>query len=343
MARTEARLAVSIWQDPEFLALGPMEQRGFMFLISQPDLAYTGVIALRERRWSQSAAGLNRDDVERDVKGLEAQRFVVVDWDREELLVRTLMRGDRVYKQPQILSVAREQLASVTSPIIRRALLAELEIIAGLEMVKASADIVAEMIATLRASLPDQTPASPVDPAPHPAPQGPEEGSAHPTDEPAEHPHGEWGVVTAVSRDIPTTHVPSPSPQLTLLPGGADAPEPVKPAKQPRPPADPTKNPDFMAWYGKTYPRREARPVAYKAYLNAVPSKITHDELMAKTGAWVADQTRRGRTVDYFPHPATWLNQERWGDEISAARASPPGRHQTYQNPTDPDAYYGDL
>ena len=51
MARSEARLSVEIWNDPDFLALSADAQRMYMFLISQSDLAHDGVLALRERRW----------------------------------------------------------------------------------------------------------------------------------------------------------------------------------------------------------------------------------------------------------------------------------------------------
>ena len=126
MARSEARLSVSIWNDRDFLALSPGAQRMFMFLISQSDLAHDGVIALRERRWSKSAANLARADVERDLAELHDARFVVVDEDAEELLIRSFIRRDKVYRQPNVLRAAADHLDVVTSPAILAALADEL-------------------------------------------------------------------------------------------------------------------------------------------------------------------------------------------------------------------------
>jgi hypothetical protein len=126
MARTEARLMVSIWEDPDFLALSATAQRLFMFLISQPDLAHDGVIPLRERRWSKKAAGMTAAQVAADLDELSATRFVVVDEDTEELLVRSFIRRDKVYRQPNVLRSARDHLSTVSSAAIRDSVGAEL-------------------------------------------------------------------------------------------------------------------------------------------------------------------------------------------------------------------------
>jgi len=148
MARSEARLLVSIWDDPDFLALSPMSQRMYMFLISQPDLAHDGVIALRERRWSKKAAGLSVERVTDTLDELSTARFVVVDADTEELLIRSFIRGDKVYRQPNVLMSAADHLATVSSREIHAVIAAELARIADMNDVpegsrKAFAQIVA--------------------------------------------------------------------------------------------------------------------------------------------------------------------------------------------------------
>ena len=75
-------------------------------------------------------------------------------------------------------------------------------------------------------------------------------------------------------------------------------------------------DPDFDLWY-KTYPRREARGAAEKAY--AAARKIaTAEELLA--GATKARQ--KYTDPKFTPMPATWLNQKRWQDECGAAASS---------------------
>lgn len=75
-------------------------------------------------------------------------------------------------------------------------------------------------------------------------------------------------------------------------------------------------DPDFEAWW-KTYPRREAKGAAEKAY--AAAKKIaTAEELLA--GATKARQ--RYTDPKFTPMPATWLNQKRWQDESGASGPS---------------------
>jgi hypothetical protein len=150
MARTEARIAVSIWDDEDFLALPPGPQRLFLFLISQRDLAHTGVLALRERRWSKASAKLTPADVTADLEVLQETRFIVVDEDTEELLVRSFIRRDKVYRQPNVLRAAQDHLAVISSQQILGTLADELRRIARADdLNETSAGIVAEMIAAL--------------------------------------------------------------------------------------------------------------------------------------------------------------------------------------------------
>lgn len=142
MARDEARIFTAIWQDDHFLSLSPDEQRLYLFLLSQPDLSYCGVIALRERRWSKKARGLTVEQISEALAALAANPsgnpslnpsgspvsgpLVVVDEDAEEVFVRSLIRLDGIWKQPNLLKAAREAARLIQSPQIRRALVAEL-------------------------------------------------------------------------------------------------------------------------------------------------------------------------------------------------------------------------
>lgn len=127
MARSHARLLASIWEDDDFITLPPGAQRMYMFLISQRDLQHCGVIALRERRWSKKACGMTADGVRTELEVLAARRYVIIDDDAEELLVRSLMRRDKVYAQPNVFKAAADQIRAVSSREIRTVLLEELE------------------------------------------------------------------------------------------------------------------------------------------------------------------------------------------------------------------------
>lgn len=83
---------------------------------------------------------------------------------------------------------------------------------------------------------------------------------------------------------------------------------------------------DFDAWY-EAYPRKVARPAAFKAYLKA-RKKADAATLLAGIEAY------RKRKPDYadWAYPATWLNSERWLDQPDSLPANPVNGHQ------DPDA-----
>lgn len=74
------------------------------------------------------------------------------------------------------------------------------------------------------------------------------------------------------------------------------------------------------------YPRRVAKKEALKAWNRIDPSQ--HTAILIAVVAWRS--TWLARDLQYTPHPATWLNGERWTDELpqslhsSHARAESP-------------------
>lgn len=128
MPRSEARVYTSIWDDEDFLALPPCPQRLYLFLISQKDLTHCGVIPLRPGRWARKAKGLTAAQINADLEVLAAgpRPLVIIDEDTGELLVRSLVRHDGVWKVPNIMKSARESAALIESAAIRGALLREL-------------------------------------------------------------------------------------------------------------------------------------------------------------------------------------------------------------------------
>lgn len=128
MARSHGRVFASIWAPgSDFLTLSPGSQLRYLFLISQPDLEHSGVIPLRERRWSRSCAGGSVEQIQTELAELADARYVVIDEDSEELLVRSLIRRDEVWKQPNVFKSAARSVRTVTSPAIKAELLTELK------------------------------------------------------------------------------------------------------------------------------------------------------------------------------------------------------------------------
>src|SRR5699024_12652720 len=55
---------------------------------------------------------------------------------------------------------------------------------------------------------------------------------------------------------------------------------------------------------------------AEKAYKSAVPKKISHDDLMAKTTAYWSHVKASGTDIQYVPYPGKWLRAEQWDDDL---------------------------
>ena len=127
MAREYARIMTAIWRNPEFRALSETQQRGYLFLVTQPDISAAGVLALRVRRWADMASSSSPDSLAQVLKELEAGRFIVVDWDVEELLIRSFIRWDGGFNNPKRKPVIVRDAEAVESGRVRRALAAEFE------------------------------------------------------------------------------------------------------------------------------------------------------------------------------------------------------------------------
>lgn len=72
---------------------------------------------------------------------------------------------------------------------------------------------------------------------------------------------------------------------------------------------------DFADWYTH-YPRKVGKGQALKAY-RAARKKVDHQTLVDRLVQQIPVITAKG--AEFTPHPATWLNGERWDDEHADA------------------------
>jgi hypothetical protein len=98
MARSHARIVTSIWADRHFKTLSSDAQRLYFLLLSQPDLNHAGALSLTVRRWAGLSADREEALVRSSLSELEALRYIVVDYDTEEVVIRTFVRNDGVWK-----------------------------------------------------------------------------------------------------------------------------------------------------------------------------------------------------------------------------------------------------
>lgn len=127
MARGHGRILTSIWEDPDFLALDEREQRLYLFLISQPNLNHAGLLDLTLRRWSRKARGLTSAELEKLLQRLEETQFIVMDEDTEELLIRSFVRNDGVWRMPKVMGSMVSGALEISSRRLQTALLAEMD------------------------------------------------------------------------------------------------------------------------------------------------------------------------------------------------------------------------
>ena len=94
------------------------------------------------------------------------------------------------------------------------------------------------------------------------------------------------------------------------------------PLEAPRPTPRNSADEDFAAWWA-LYPRKVGKGQAMKAY-TAARKKATAEALVA--AAEIQGPLLMARGAQYCPHPATWLNGERWRDEPADLQTTDPKR-----------------
>lgn len=101
--------------------------------------------------------------------------------------------------------------------------------------------------------------------------------------------------------------------------------EPVSKPSQPRRRDVSDDDPAWAAWW-ETYPRKVGKGAARKAWVKAT-SKIPADELQQATQAFALHVAAGHVEKRFIPHPSTWLNSERWTDDLGAVGGGQPTRN----------------
>lgn len=120
MARSHGVFKTSAWAPgSDFRALTPLAQWAYWMLLSQPQISNLGVLAYTPEKWARLAGGLTVDTVESAIDELAEGRYVILDRDVGELLVRTFVKHDNVWRQWQLVANARRLIQEVESDEIR--------------------------------------------------------------------------------------------------------------------------------------------------------------------------------------------------------------------------------
>jgi hypothetical protein len=126
MAREFAQTKLTIWTDEDFLDLSPAAQHLYFVLKTSPSLSYAGVADWRPNRIAAKARGWTLSQLEAAADELIEGRFIVVDEDTEEVLVRSFVRHDGLMKQPKMATAMASALSMVASRTLRGVVVHEL-------------------------------------------------------------------------------------------------------------------------------------------------------------------------------------------------------------------------
>ena len=74
--------------------------------------------------------------------------------------------------------------------------------------------------------------------------------------------------------------------------------------------------PEFARFYA-AYPRKVGKPGAVKVFARLDPDVALVDQMLAAIEQQGLAQKCQGGEGKYVPHPATWLNDRRWEDEVT--------------------------
>jgi hypothetical protein len=321
MPRTEGRIFTSIWKDGDFLSLPPMAQRLYIFLVTQPELTYAGTMPLRPARWVPKAAGLTLADIGRDLKELEGTAypsanppesgpgpgplrspFVITDDETGELFVRSLLRRDGAWKQPNLLKQAIDASDEIESPRILLALLAEVRRIPADESPSVQVrTLIAQWAEDLEQGTRHPSAYPPPNPPDHPGSNPSADGDGDPPDDPSGDP-SDNGRAPAGSPTSPNPLTPNDLPARDRKLGT-------------RLPDDFWPSPEMFEWFRKNCPN--------------VDGKTEHAQFR---DWWHAKPGKDGRKLDW---PATWRNWMRTAEKRSQPRTRPGQRTQAPVAPGD--------
>lgn len=71
--------------------------------------------------------------------------------------------------------------------------------------------------------------------------------------------------------------------------------------------------------FWNTYPRRTGKGAARKSFLGALGNGADPRDIIEAAAVYARNCQNIGKEAQFIPHPATWLNQERWEDDLEKA------------------------
>lgn len=307
-----------VWGDPDFKQLAISEQHLYFKLISQPDVSLAGVLTYAPARWAGQTSDLTVADIEHAFDGLARRRYVLVDGDTQEVLIRSYVRNDMGWKSPRTMIGISNAVGRILSADLARAASREIaRLDTGGLSGKVNSDtgnstrsVVEGVIAEIVAQYP-------------PMPDTPCDGvSDTPCDTPSDgvsavRTHNSNSKSSSSSSSKSNISCASDADASAPRDGGADASTPK---------VDPLRG--FDEWWD-VYAHKVDRHRAEQKWKVAIRKKgVTPEMLIESARSYIATQRAKGKHPEFTKNPSTWLNSESWTN--------------TYDQPADdPDDGWG--
>ncbi|BDD81446.1 hypothetical protein TPB0596_12090 [Tsukamurella pulmonis] len=128
MTNTQGNVQESIWRDRQFRGLTRSAQCTYIQLLCQKELDRAGILPYQPTKWAKGCDAMSLGELESDIVELQHARFVYLDDETDELLVRTYLRKESA-KHPNHLKAGFRAAKAVASRMLRAVLVAELKLI----------------------------------------------------------------------------------------------------------------------------------------------------------------------------------------------------------------------
>lgn len=102
MAREQANINTAIWGDRDWRQLTSPAKYLYMLLLTHPSITYAGVVDWRPAKLSLLSPDTTKEGLEDASMELQRARFVFIDHESEEVLIRSYLRHDGILKQPKL-------------------------------------------------------------------------------------------------------------------------------------------------------------------------------------------------------------------------------------------------
>ncbi|MDK8496841.1 hypothetical protein QP920_10345 [Corynebacterium marquesiae] len=319
--RKFAQIQIDIWNDTDFRNLTPAAQHLFFVLLSHPSLNHAGVGDWRPARLSGMAHSWAKADVEAAAGELVHERYVLIDDETEEFLIRSYVRNDALLKQPRMATAVAKGLAEVGSSVLRGVVIFEL---------RRLHDEQPELKGWGSREASRLLDAEAVDPSTFPlgkgsikgSVRGSTKGSVKGSDTPSQ--NDSKGSTKGSDRGyeqgcpIPSTYYLVPNTkylETCAAPSATEAPEGSSPNGEQEKDKPTNRYPDEFETWWSIYPRKKSKRRAYKRWQEAL-KRVDQQTLNERTQAFADHVHAENIDPQYIKYPEGWLAGDGWDDEL---------------------------